>query len=197
VIWAVVLAAGESLRMGTPKMLLPFGDETIIETVVGTLVRSRVDRVLVVLGSGRDKIAPLLAGKDVKTVVNRRYREGMLSSVQEGFQTIPHEAEAALVCLGDQPLIPVSVIDLMIGCYKKSGKGIILPVYDKKRGHPILIDSKYKDEVLALDPAIGLRALTRRHPQDVQEVEVDTAYILKDIDYPEDYRRDLKIKEEN
>jgi molybdenum cofactor cytidylyltransferase len=196
-IWAIVLAAGESRRMGTPKLILPFGEVTMIETVVCTLLRSKVDRVLVILGSDRDKIMPLLAGKDVDTVVNARYQEGMLSSIQAGFQALPQEVEAVLVFLGDQPLIPVSVIDKMIECYKKAGKGIILPVYKKKRGHPLLIDTKYKDEVIALSPAVGLRALTHNHPEDVHEVDVATVHVLKDIDYPEDYRRELRKKEEN
>lgn len=196
-IWAIVLAAGESRRMGTPKLILPFGEVTMIETVVHTLPRSKVDKVLVVLGSDREKIMPLLAGKDVDTVINPRYQEGMLSSIQAGFQALPQEVEAVLVCLGDQPLIPVSVLDQMIECYKKGEKGIILPVYKKKCGHPILIDTKYKDEVLNISPAVGLRALTHNHPEDVHEVEVDTVHILKDIDYPEDYRRQLRKKEEN
>jgi molybdenum cofactor cytidylyltransferase len=196
-IWAIVLAAGTSRRMGTPKLILPFGEATMIEMALRTLLRSKVDKVLVVLGSDREKIMPLLAGKNVDTVVNHHYREGMLSSIQAGFQALPPETEAALVCLGDQPLIPVSILDQMIECYKKTRGGIILPVYKKKRGHPILVDTKYKNEVLALSPDVGLRALAHNHPEEVHEVEVDTAHILKDIDYPEDYRRQLRKKEEN
>lgn len=196
-IWAIVLAAGESRRMGTPKLLLPFGEATMIETVVHSLLLSNVDKVLVVLGSDREKIMPLLAGKGVDTVVNPRYKDGMLSSIQAGFRALPQETEAVLVCLGDQPLIPVSLLDLMIERFKKNREGIILPVYERKRGHPILIDIKYKDEVLNLSPAIGLRALLHNHPKEVQEIEANTAHILKDIDCPEDYRRELAKKEEN
>ena len=194
---AIVLAAGESRRMGTPKLLLPFGEVTMIEAVVHSLLRSKVDKVLVVLGSDREKVMPLLAGKDVDTVMNHRYRDGMLSSIQAGFQALPQNTRAVLVCLGDQPLIPVSVVNLMIECYKKTKRGIILPIYKKRRGHPILIDMRYKDEVLALSPDIGLRALTHNHPEEVEEVEVDSARILQDIDYPEDYNRELSSKEEN
>ncbi len=196
-ILAIVLAAGESRRMGSPKLLLPFGEVPIIESVTRTLLRSKVDNVLVVLGSAREKIMQKIQGLPVLTVENLRYKEGMLSSIQTGFQALPQETEAVLVCLGDQPLIPISVIDSMVECYKKTRKGIILPVFEKKRGHPILIDMKYKNEVLSLSPAIGLRALTHNHPEDVQEVEVDNVHILKDIDYPEDYLRDLRKKEGN
>jgi len=195
-IWAIVLAAGESRRMGTPKLLLPFGELTMIEMVVRTLLRSQVDKVLVVLGSDRKKVRKRITGMPVITIENPRYKEGMLSSIQAGFQALPQETEAVLVCLGDQPLIPVSVIDLMLECYKKTRGGIIVPIYERKRGHPILIDIEYKNEVLNLSPDIGLRALTHNHPEEVQEVEVDMVHILKDIDYPEDYQSELRKKEE-
>lgn len=196
-IWAIVLAAGEALRMGTPKLLLPFGEVTMIEAVVNTLLQSRVDNVLVVLGSDREKIRKKITDMPVQTVENLRYKEGMLSSIQAGFRALPQETDAVLICLGDQPLISVTTLNSMINRYKETGGGIILPVYNKKRGHPILIDMKHKDEVLDLSPAIGLRALVYNHPEEVEEIEVDSAYILQDIDYPEDYRRELAKKEEN
>jgi molybdenum cofactor cytidylyltransferase len=195
-ICALVLAAGESRRMGAPKLLLPFGDKTIIEHIVDNINQSKVDKILVVLGSRREEIRSKITDWPVLSAVNHRYREGMLSSIQTGFEALPKDTAAALVCLGDQPLIPFSVIDDLIKVYQKTKRGIVLPLYQKKRGHPILIDMKHKQEVLNLSPDIGLRALVHNHPQDVQEVEVDTPHILKDIDYPEDYRNELKKKEE-
>jgi molybdenum cofactor cytidylyltransferase len=120
----------------------------------------------------------------------------MLSSIQTGFEALPKETLAAIVFLGDQPLIPFSVIDDLIEGYRRTQKGILLPVHKKNRGHPILIDMKYKHEVLTLSPDIGLRALVHGHPEDMMEVEVDSPHILKDIDKPEDYLRELKKKEE-
>jgi len=195
-ICALVLAAGESRRMGAPKLLLPFGDKTIIEHIVDNINQSKADKILVVLGSHREEILSKMADRPVLTVVNHRYREGMLSSIQTGFEALPKDTAAALVCLGDQPLIPFSVIDALIEVFQKTKRGIVLPVYQKKRGHPILIDLKHKQEVLNLSPDLGLRALVHNHPQDVQEVEVDTPHILKDIDYPEDYLSELGKKEQ-
>jgi molybdenum cofactor cytidylyltransferase len=195
-IWALVLGAGESKRMGKPKLLLPFGDKTIIEHIVDNIEQSKADKILVVLGSHREEILSKMADRPVVTVINYRYREGMLSSIQAGFEALPQETSAALVCLGDQPLIFFSVFDDLIEAYEKTRKGIVLPVYKKRRGHPILIDMKHKQEILALSPDIGLRTLVHNHPQDVQEVEVDTPQILKDIDYPEDYQSQLEKKEE-
>ena len=195
-ICALVLAAGESRRMGATKLLLPFGDKTIIKHIVDNINQSKADKILVVLGSHREEILSEMADRPVLTVINHRYQEGMLSSIQTGFESLPAETSAVLVCLGDQPLIPHTVIDRLIAAYDQTHKGIVLPVYHKRRGHPILIDIKHKQYVLNLSPDIGLRALVHNHPQDVQEVEVDTPHILKDIDKPEDYARELKKKEE-
>jgi molybdenum cofactor cytidylyltransferase len=195
-ICALLLAAGESKRMGEPKMLLPFGQKTIIEHIVDNILASKADKTLVVLGSHREKIFSKISGRPVLTVVNHRYKEGMLSSIQTGFEALPKETLAAIVFLGDQPLIPFSVIDDLIEGYRRTQKGILLPVHKKNRGHPILIDMKYKHEVLTLSPDIGLRALVHGHPEDMLEVEVNSPHILKDIDKPEDYLRELKKKEE-
>jgi molybdenum cofactor cytidylyltransferase len=194
---AMVLAAGESKRMGTPKMLLPFGEKTIIEHIVDKIFLSKADKILVVLGSHQEEILSHMAGRPVLSVINHRYKEGMLSSIQAGFEALPQETSAALVCLGDQPLIPFSVLDSLIDTYEQTKKGIVLPIYEKRRGHPVLIDLKYTQEILDLSPDIGLRALVHNHPQDVYEVEVDTPHILKDIDRPEDYARELKKKEKS
>lgn len=195
-ICALLLAAGESRRMGKPKLLLPFGQKTIVEHIVDNILQSKADKILVVLGSHREEIFSKILDRPVLPVVNHRYKQGMLSSIQTGFEALPKDTAAALVCLGDQPLIPHTVIDRLIASYERTQKGIVLPVYKKKRGHPILIDIKYKQEVLNLSPDTGLKALVHNHPQDVQEVVVDTPHILKDIDKPEDYARELKIKEE-
>ena len=192
----MVLAAGESRRMGEPKLLLPFGEKTIIEHIVDKIFLSKADKILVVLGSHQGEIRNKLADRPVLSVVNHRYREGMLSSIQAGFEGLPQETSAALVCLGDQPLIPYSVLDKLIDTYKQTRNGIVLPVYRKRRGHPILVDLRYRQEIMDLSPDIGLRALVHNHPQEVQEVEVNTPHILKDIDKPEDYARELKTKEE-
>jgi molybdenum cofactor cytidylyltransferase len=186
-IWAVVLAAGESRRMGTQKLLLPFGDATVVASVVRTAQASRAGRTLVVLGADRVAVRLELEPHGVEFAVNEDYRLGMLSSVQAGFRTLPAHAEAAVVMLGDQPFLASRVVDAVIGAYEESGKGIVVPAFQGRRGHPLLIDFKYRDDVLALDPADGLRRLLRAHPDDILEVEAGDANILRDLDTPEDY----------
>jgi molybdenum cofactor cytidylyltransferase len=193
-IWALVLAAGESKRMGESKQLLPFENKTIIETVIDHIMHSEVDEILIVLGSNREEIERTIKDLPVKSVHNPHFKEGMLSSIQKGFVSLPKEAKAVLVFLGDQPMIPSSSVDQIINAYRSSEKGIILPVYRHKRGHPILIDSKYYQEVADLNPGIGLRELIHNHPDDILEVELDTSSVIKDIDTPEDYSRETKNK---
>jgi molybdenum cofactor cytidylyltransferase len=187
-IWALVLAAGESRRMGRSKQLLPFEDKTILEAVIDHITQSTVDETLVVLGSNRDNIEEVIKDLPVKSVYNPHFKEGMLSSVQKGFVSLPDEAEAVLVFLGDQPMVPSSVIDQIVNAYHSTDKRIVLPVYEHKRGHPILISTKYRKEVANLNPKIGLRELIHNHAQDILEVDIDSSSILEDIDTPEDYK---------
>jgi molybdenum cofactor cytidylyltransferase len=224
VIWAVILAAGESRRMGTQKLLLPFGDTTVVGAVVRAAEASRADRVLAVLGADADPVrrelehsaaapAPPEAVQDhaaapkaapdrpgaasldthpmsvrLAFTVNEGYVSGMLSSVQAGFRALSEDAEAAVIMLGDQPFLPARVVDAVVAAYREGGKGIVIPVFRGRRGHPVLVDMKYRDEVLALDPSDGLRRLMRVHPADIREVEVDDQNILRDLDTPEDYQ---------
>jgi molybdenum cofactor cytidylyltransferase len=194
-IWAMILAAGESKRMGKPKLLLPFGDKTIIETIVEKVVSSNVEKTLVILGSDREKIEEKIKNYPAKIVYNRDFRSGMLSSVQCGFKALPEEIRAVLVVLGDQPNISTTVINKLIDAYKSSRKGIVLPFYNKERGHPVLIDVKYREEVENLSPEVGLRGTVYNHPEDILEVDAETPSIFQDIDDESDYKRELKNNE--
>ncbi|HSA96642.1 MAG TPA: nucleotidyltransferase family protein [Acidobacteriota bacterium] len=192
-IGVVVLAAGESRRMGTQKLLLPFGGTTVAGAVVKAALGSRADRVWVVLGADRAAVRAEIervggpAGR-VEFAVNEEYERGMLSSVQAGFRALAKDVEAAVVMLGDQPFLPSAVIDEIIAAYRESGKGIVIPAFRGRRGHPVLVDLRYRGEVLGLDPGEGLRQLVRAHPEDIREVEAGDGAILRDLDTPEDYK---------
>jgi molybdenum cofactor cytidylyltransferase len=187
-IWAVVLAAGESRRMGRPKLLLPYGKETIIETVVRAVIGSSVDGTLVVLGAGRRGIEEKLRKFPVVMAVNREYERGMFSSVLCGLGRLPQAARAAVLVLADQPGIASEVIDSLIESFHREKKGLVIPVFGGKRGHPLLLDLKYRRAIEGLSADIGLRGLLHEHPEDVWEVRVSSPEILRDIDSPEDYR---------
>jgi molybdenum cofactor cytidylyltransferase len=193
-IWAVVLAAGESRRMGKPKMLLPFGEKTILESVLDTILATPVQRIMVVLGAEREKISSLISQYPVEKVFNPDFRTGMLSSVQAGFSALPPEAEAAMVFLGDQPFVSADVVAQVCEASVRSPRSIILPVFGKRRGHPVLIPAGLWKEIDSLSPEVGLRELIHRHGREVLEVAVEEENILMDIDDPQDYRDALNKK---
>jgi molybdenum cofactor cytidylyltransferase len=191
-IWAIILAAGESKRMGSPKMLLQYKGKTIIENVIDNVTASEADKTLLVLGSYGDEILKVIEVLPVKHCYNENYKLGMLSSVKCGFNFLTGVTGAALIFLGDQPMIRTDIINIVIEAYRREGKGIVMPVFKNKRGHPVLIDLKYRGEVQNLDPEEGLRGLARKFADDVLEVKVNTQDILKDIDTREDYNNELK-----
>jgi molybdenum cofactor cytidylyltransferase len=190
-IWAIILAAGESKRMKVPKMLLTFHGKTMIEKVVENVAGSEVFRTLVVVGSFREEVSGAISSTGVSICYNENYRNGMLSSVKFGFKNLPALYGAVIVFPGDQPFIEPDVINSLIKAYRATGKGIIIPVYRKKRGHPILISSKYRDAVDSLDENEGLRSLSLMFKEDVFEVKTSSPGILKDFDTKQDYLNEL------
>jgi molybdenum cofactor cytidylyltransferase len=190
-IWAVILAAGESKRMGTPKMVLPFNGSTMIENVIDNITRSKADNTLVVLGAEKGRLSQLTGILSVDCCYNDNYKEGMLSSVKCGFRNIPSGTRAVMVFQGDQPLITPVVINSVIEAYLSSEKGIIIPVFNNRRGHPVLIDIKYKDEIEQLNTDKGLRSLAYKFPDDILEVSTEEPGILRDFDTFDQYLKEI------
>jgi molybdenum cofactor cytidylyltransferase len=190
-IWAVILAAGESKRMGLPKMLLTFSGRTMIEKVITNVSESKIDKKIVVLGAYREALVELISKLPVKYCYNDNYKKGMLSSVQCGFRNLSSVCRAVLVFQGDQPLITSNAINEVIEAYLSSGKGIVIPVYKGRRGHPLLIDIKYRDEIEKLNPDKGLRSLACMFSDDVLEVDTNESGILTDFDTYEQYKKEL------
>jgi molybdenum cofactor cytidylyltransferase len=186
-VWAIVLAAGKSTRMKKQKLLLPFNRKTIIETVILNIMPVLKKNILVVLGSHHLEIKKQIERLPVKTCMNEKYEEGMLSSVICGFRALPGEVDAALVFLGDQPQIPSEVTRLVLKAWHNSRKRIVIPVTNGRKGHPVLIETKYKSEIERLDPEKGLRQLMEKFAGDVEEAECNLPEILRDIDTPEEY----------
>ena len=193
-IYAILLAAGESKRMGTLKQILPFGKSTVIEIVIDSLLESDIEKTKVVLGYRSEEISGVIGNREVDIVINKNYKNGMLSSIKCGISSLPEDAEAFLLCLVDQPAIMASDINKLIKAYKKSGKGIIIPAYKGKRGHPIVFDRKYTDDIINLkEDGDGLREVVWKNSDDILEVEVENNAVIKDMDNIEEYREIVKI----
>jgi molybdenum cofactor cytidylyltransferase len=190
-IWAIILAGGESKRMGFPKMLLNFNGKSMLERVIENVTGSEVDNTLVVLGAEREKITDMIKDLNVTLCYNDNYKLGMLSSVRCGIQNLPVSCSSLLVFQGDQPLITPRVTNMVIEAYHASEKEIVIPVYNKKRGHPLMAGRKYFDRIMDLNDNEGLRSLAYLFPDDVLEVETEDHAILRDIDTYEDYKKEI------
>jgi molybdenum cofactor cytidylyltransferase len=184
----IILSAGESKRMGTPKQLLPWRKTFILQQVIENTQASRLGMILLVLGSHADEIAgKIKISSKTRIVNNRDFKEGMSSSVKCGVNNAPEAAEAFMLLLGDQPSIDPDIINKLIDCYQTDKHGIIIPVYDGRRGHPVVFDVKYKQELLAIGDG-GAKVVVDNHVRDILEVHVVSPEVLTDIDTPQDYQ---------
>ncbi len=153
---------------------------------------SPVDRVLVVLGHRSEEIAAHLEGSGAEIVLNADYRLGMLSSIQAGIRAAPTDASRFVIALGDQPSLSPATVDLLLRAGAEREGAIIVPSYNGRRGHPLVLDGCYREEILGLDPEVGLRELLQRHPEAIEHVVVPDEAVLADMDTPQDYERELK-----
>lgn len=187
---AVLLAAGESRRMGRPKQLLPLGGKTFVESCVDNLLASDIAELVVVIGHRDLDVRRAIGGRTVNLVYNADYpRGGMGTSVQRGVEALSIGSQATLIALVDQPRVPFTVIDLLIEAYRRKRSLIVIPTYRGEKGHPALVDLRLKSEILTVAPESGLNKVLRAHIDETQFVEVDDESILDDFDFPEDYDR--------
>ncbi len=188
---AILLAGGESSRMGTAKPLLEWGGNTLIEYQLAQLKEPPVDRLVVVVGHRADEVLPYVrsAGPDVVGVINERYAEGPASSLRLGAAALPDETTAILVLGVDQPR-PHDVIARLVDANRHSGSLITVPTYDEKRGHPPLLDGSLLPELREVDEATqGLRAVIERHAADVDELPFETSAVLLNLNRPQEYQK--------
>jgi len=187
---AIILAAGLSKRMGQPKMLLPWGDTSVIAAIVQKLVAAQIQPICVVVGALKDEIAEALGELPVQLVFNSRFQEdSMVVSLQAGLARLPDEIQATLVVLGDQPQLPVDVISLLLDAYNRSASALIVPSYQMRRGHPWLIDRSLWSEVRSLAPSDTLRRFLNSNAEKIFYIDTDLDAVIQDLDTPDDYAR--------
>ncbi len=180
-----------SRRMGEPKMILPWGETTVIGQVVQILQQAGIAEIIVVTGSDREMVEVALKGSGVRIEFNEKYQEDhMLLSLNTGIRHLSKETNAALVVLGDQPQILTEVVRSLISHYCLNKSWLTVPSFNNRRGHPWLIDQRLWSELLMLTPPLTLRQWLQRHSTDIEYLEVHTDSILKDLDTPVDYLRE-------
>jgi CTP:molybdopterin cytidylyltransferase MocA len=178
--------------MGRLKALLPFGSVTVIEQVVQPLFCLPLVKIFAVLGHRATDISVVLRPLPLHLLYNPNYVQGMTTSVQVALRQIVPVPDAYLFALVDQPHLGSGPAQAVLSAFQMTRKGLIMPTYGGKRGHPLVISAHYREEILGLGPQQGLNVVTRGHPEDTLEVPVDSDTILRDMDYPEEYEAELQ-----
>ena len=187
---AILLAAGQSRRMGQPKMLLPWGEKTVIEHVIATFLQAGISDILIVTGGAQVDVEKAVDRYPVRKIHNPDYATGeMLSSLQCGLRAMSAGVQAALIGLGDQPQVQEASVRAICEAYRAGGSGLIVPSFQMKRGHPWLVSRALWNEILTLPPPETLRDFLNKHARQIEYVNLDTSTILEDLDTPEDYQR--------
>lgn len=175
---AIILAAGESRRMGTPKAFLPFRNGTFLSGIAATLGR-RCAPVIAVFGFDAQRLIAS-APATVAGVENPAWALGMLTSLQAGLRAVPAACDTVLFTLVDHPAVQTETIDALLA----SAAPIAIPRFDNRRGHPVLIRRRVMEEFLAEPPQSKVRDVIDRHTAEIEYIEVDDPGISDDIDDP-------------
>ena len=185
----IILAAGESRRMGYPKPLLKIGERTFIEQIAETML-AVVPRLVIVLGAHRERVRVAIPPDPRITIVeNPNYARGQLSSLKVGLSAIQPDASGALVHLGDHPLVRVETFRAIIDCYNQTGKLIVIARHNGRRGHPVIFDRVVFDELQAAPEEEGARHVVNADAARVVYVDRDDPGINLDLDTPSDLTR--------
>jgi molybdenum cofactor cytidylyltransferase len=211
---AIILAAGESRRMGQPKLLLAWGGRTVLGAVIESIKGAGIEDILVVTGGAREQVESICARYAVRTVHNDKYVNGeMLSSIQCGLSAInsslpslrdtsPREAsckdksfrflggrEGALICLGDQPQVQKETVKQIITAFSKTHRPLVIPSFQNRRGHPWLVDRSLWPQLVSLTPGQSPRDFLSAHEKGIFYVPAKNDSILRDLDTPEEYEQ--------
>jgi molybdenum cofactor cytidylyltransferase len=180
---AILLAAGQSRRMGALKPLLPFGEKTVVESCLQYL--TQIQNIVVVLGHRADEIREHL--KDVTIAINPDSHSEMGASIAIGVRAIRPDAKCVLIALVDHPAVPPGIVSTLIAEWQ-DGARIVIPTWQNRGGHPVLVDLDFRHELAHLDQSGGLRSLFQNHPDDVKRLPVDSPFVARDMDTWDDYR---------
>ncbi len=206
---AIILAAGSSSRMGAGrhKLLLPLAGRPVLEHVIEATLASQARPIIIVVGHQANQVRSHIntyAGHPHVTIVeNSRYLLGMSTSLHAGLRALmtmgnTHTSPAPgsmLVILGDQPLMTTMIIDTLITTWRATGKRIVAPLYDGRRGNPVLFDASLFAELLQTSGDEGGRSVIERHHQDMATIEIGNAMASFDVDTWEAYKQVLQFWE--
>jgi molybdenum cofactor cytidylyltransferase len=185
---AIILAAGQSSRMGQHKLLLPLLGKPLVLHVVDSALAAGFDEILVVVGYRADAVQTLLADRPVRIVHNPAYAQGQSTSVRAGVAALAPQTEAVTILLGDQPLISPTILKRLIQIWQETARPIVAPFYSGQRGNPILFARTLFPELLNVTGDQGGREILQRHAQEIAPVQIDEIIAAQDLDTWQEYQ---------
>jgi len=182
---AVILSGGASRRMGSPKALLSYQGRPFLEHLLDVARHSKIGARRVVLGADAEPIAKEINLSPDEIVINEDWEKGQLSSIQAALRSLPAETEGIILFLIDHPLISSSLVDELIETFYSSGKSIVLPVYEGRRGHPVIFSSKLYRELMSAPLETGARSVVWAHGDEIQVVQTNEEGCILNLNDPD------------
>jgi molybdenum cofactor cytidylyltransferase len=182
-ICGIIMAGGEGRRAGGAKLSRMVGEKPMLEWVVQTAVNSELSHVILVTGYEKDFGGRLAKKYSIKAVHNPDYQSGMSSTLKCGLNNLPEGTDGIAILLGDMPYLRRNTVNQIIKRFCELQEGILIPVYDGRKGHPPIMSTKYVKEMFEVSGDKGARDVIGRHQEDVTYIEVDDPGTIKDIDF--------------
>lgn len=196
-VYAVIPLAGKSSRMGSFKPLLPFRKEVSIRLLINSLLSGGVDKIIAVIGYKRELIEEAIEdyGDKIELIYNPEYKSSdMLYSIKLGVKRAPKDS-TIMITPGDMPLIKGKTIAYLIKEANKNPNKILIPMYNKNSGHPVLIAPEYRDALIAYSEEMGLRGFLSRWEDSILRLDIDDEAVLMDLDTQDDYKKAQDMEE--
>lgn len=185
----IILAAGRSSRMGTPKPLLKIGRKTFLDIIKNKLLQSGIKDIYLVLGAGADRLKESLNTDKLTVIINESWSDGQLSSLKRAVESLPENTDGILMCLIDHPKVNRSTIKKLMDAAGVSPADIIVPSYRKRGGHPVIFKKSVFQAILDAPLNEGARSVIRKEEFRTLRLDIEDRAIVQDIDTREEYSR--------
>lgn len=194
----LLLAAGLSSRMGKLKALLPWEGRPLIQYQIEQMKQAGIDEIIVVLGYKAEYLQKIISTFEIKAVINKNYEYGKSSSIRKGISSLHKEVDGIFISAVDQP-VPSAILQKMKAHLEENEAAVVIPTYEMKRGHPILLHVSTKNDLLLVnEETLGLRSVIRKYQQQIAYLEVNDPSILLNFNKQEDYdKSDREASNEN